>query len=796
MKRKNVKLLLGMLVAVSLLMSFTACGKKESDSSVDAATDVETENSAEAEEETEEEFEDVGLSEMELAEKKMAEPTALRSDIIAGIDQSSVTTQGESTFFSSVMSDGTVVRFEGKNISINEEGITMNTNSEVVSLDAVGKIYIYYANLKDPGMYPDDYLDVGYGYTYCEDKTSVDCADEVHKYSLFGWNSGDWESGDGLSTAYFEPNYVYFQGAGYNTGSMVVTSLTIGYDPTEKVTDIVDICMDEEMYSVYLEGEKYDPTRENRANEEEGSFDFYLWLKPDVAAADESVPENWIRFVPAEFYMVGDLKDSDGKVLNKQDVRVEKGTTLDVTVGDYDLELEIPLYERYRDANTMHDLVPYAFPAAMGEKNALVVPVVWRDQTEMATEERMAQLQKALGNVMDENGNVLDHSDSNDTEFSLSEYFNTASYGKMTVKSFVTDWCYINKTFAEYERMVIDRLFGKEVLNWVKSTYPDLDWKQYDQDGNGYVDSMIIINMGVSQEDSYITDSYGGAVHYRYSYYGDYAGTQEDPEVNCYVSMNQWFLENGETSALIHEFSHNFGLIDYYDVTYSGINAVGGFDMQDDGVGDWNAYSKLAVGWMEPTVIEGLKSGQSQEVTIRSSALAGDVVLIPAAGTTYEGPFSEYMMIDLFSDDGVNIYDTKEYGLKDAVGVRISHVNAWMEKRTMEVPFADNEWKTETYDIGTIHYANNYIGEDSCYNIEIIQAGKTNTFTNLNNEITRLNASDLFYAGDTFSVEEYREFFKDGLLDEGAAFGYTVTVVEIGTDAEGIPTVTLRITAN
>lgn len=124
--------------------------------------------------------------------KKMAEPTALHSDIVAGIDQSSVTTQGESTFFSSVMSDGTVVRFEGKNISINEEGITINPGSEVVSLDAVGKIYMYSAEIRDAVDNHDSFMDVGYGYTYSADKTSVEQASEVHKYPLYGWGIGDW----------------------------------------------------------------------------------------------------------------------------------------------------------------------------------------------------------------------------------------------------------------------------------------------------------------------------------------------------------------------------------------------------------------------------------------------------------------------------------------------------------------------------------------------------------------------------------------------------------------------------
>lgn len=58
-----------------------------------------------------------------------------------------------------------------------------------------------------------------------------------------------------------------------------------------------------------------------------------------------------------------------------------------------------------------------------------------------------------------------------------------------------------------------------------------------------------------------------------------------------------------------------------------------------------------------------------------------------------------------------------------------------------------------------------------------------------------MKADDLFYEGDTFTVEDYDEFFYNGLMDDGSVFGYTVQIVSIGNDANGIPTATIRITA-
>lgn len=814
MKRKNIKSFFGMLLVISLLMSLVACVSNQAATTTGGmihttgpkGTEKPTDPSSQPEEPTEPtepiEPDDGRLSQDELAEKKMAQPTALRSDIVAGIDHSSIVVDGNATFFNSTMSDGTVVRFEGTNISISKEGITINPGSQIVSLDAVGKIYIYYAQVKDADRYQPDAsgvdhvnLEVGYGYTYRVDQTSVERATDVHTYGLYNWPPRVWKNGNGLSVAYFEPNYICFGGGIYNAESCVVSSLTVGYDPTEKVTAITDVSMDVDMSGSYMEGDQYDPSKETAADPETGKYSFYLLLKPDVEDADKSDLENWIKFVPSKFYTAGNLKDASGNVLDKQKARVQKGTTLEIGLGDFDLNLELPIQAKFEGANTMNDLVPFAFPTAIGNKNTLVIPVVWADQVEMANKTQLRLLQKALGRVMGADGKLIDYSVSDDGVFSLSEYFDIASYGKLKVNSFMTDWYYTDKTFAEQEFTVPSKDYADEILMWVKETYPRLDWAQFDQDGNGYVDSVMIINLGVGQTDEIIINSYGGAVHYRHSYYGDYAGTQKDPSINCFVTINQRFLEGGQTGTLIHEFSHNFGIIDYYDVTYSGINAVGGFDMQSDNVGDWNAYSKLAVGWMDPKIVTGLESGTSIELTIRSSALTGDVILLPTAGTTYGGPFGEYVMIDLFSDDGVNIYDTAGYGLQGVAGVRISHVNATMEKRTMEIPSAIDPEKTAIYDIGTIHYANDYSKENGYYNVEVIQSGKVNTFTDLSNEITKLTAADLFYAGDTFSAEEYSEFFSEGLMDNGMELGYTVTIVSIGTDADGIPTATIRITA-
>ena len=742
-----------------------------------------------------------GMSEEQLALKKMENPNVLRSDLVTGIDHNSIVTEGNSTFFSVTMSNGEVVRFEGENIAIEDSGIVINPGSEVTSLDAIGKIYGYYPKVENREQYEEeDFFGVGYGYTYSSAKTGVERAEDVHTWGICGVSVVDLGGENLLSVAAYEPNFVYVSGSSYNVGSCVLSNLEVCYDPTEKVTGVRDAKLNIEFSGSYLEGERYDASREQGANLEANDLRFYLILEPDTEGGNLDVAYRSILYVPAKFFKVGALRDSSGKELDKKNALLSKGCTLDLTVGDFEVKMPLETVERYEGAQTMNDLVPYAYPAALGEINTLVVPVIWADQTDMANEDTLQFFREGIGRIVDENGNVTDYSDTTDDKLSLSEYFDISSYGKMKINSFMTDWYYATENFADVYQMAPDENYSNGIMDWVKTNYPEMDFSKYDKDANGYVDYMVILNAGVRDSDSVSIISYEGAINYRATYFGDLAGTQEAPRVNSYTTVGYRWIQD-DYSTIIHEFSHGLGLIDYYDVNYSGIDAVGGFDMQSGSLGDWNAYSKLAVGWMEPKIVEGLTSGQSVEYTIGAMALTDDVIIIPAAGKTYDGPFGEYVMIDLFADEGVNTYyiDTQKYGdgLKDAVGVRISHVNANMEKRTEKVNSVYNQSQNNEYTIGTIHIANNFQNDPmGRYNIEVIQAGGDNTFTDISNLDTTLRSDDLFYAGDKFDVANYQEFFYEGLMDDGSVFGYTVEIVSIGKDADGNPAATIRVTAN
>lgn len=720
--------------------------------------------------------------------------------VLASMDPASFTSSGEGYTFTSHDAGGNPIRFYGEGISLVDGGLKFEMGGFLFSLDSVGAIARYLPTVIEVGN-PETQLNWGGGYTFSTEKTAVDSYRELLRLDGFGIYAQDFLDYDDASATVehdLQPNFVYVcngSSTAYGGGAdhtFVLSELTVSYDGKKKTTPLGSVDFDPYFYGYHLEGAPYDLAGEGNVDREKGIMDFFLLVSPDngkeypyTGADTDYFP---ITCPDKGTFTIGALRDSTGNEVDKTTTLMEAGMTLDITIGDTTVAVDIPTVPRFSGPKTLSELIPYANAEGLGEVSVLAVPVCWADEPHRATDEALALYRKNLGRVSAMGGSVKDYSDPNDTELSLSEYFDAASYGKYTVNTVLTDWYMSGENFAENRDRAPDLQYGAEILTWVKENYPQLDWTQFDRDSDGYVDALVLINAGeVNPNEGYTIISMGGAIHYRELYNGANAGTSADPTVNTYVTINQSFLEMDGARTLIHELGHNFGLIDYYDVYYTGINAVGGYDMQSDNFGDWNAYSKYAVGWLEPQVVTGLNSGESVEITIGASALTDDAIVIPAANsTTYDGtPFSEYILIDLFTAKGAHQFDAANQGLTDVTGVRIYHVNAMMELHVEEA-------NGTSYDIGTPHYVNAFDAAGQ-YHVELIQQDGENTFTDIDKLNPLVTAEDFFYAGDSFTVEDYDEFFNNGLMDEGIPFGYSVEVVSI-TAGEN-PTATIRITA-
>lgn len=717
-------------------------------------------------------------------------------DLFPCIDHATAVQQADGSLYFEAAAPGGTMRFVGYGVTLLEDGMTFAPGAKLYGLDALGRICAIGLETADPGTEGNNTWFSG-GYTFSS-ATSVDSPEDL--FTLWGLSTfvADHQSAampSSLSLLQFQPNFIVFGADASNADAFTLSALTVYYDEATFSTGIRSVQLNADMYGTYLEGDRYDTSLEC-FDLESGVYSFFLVVQPDILEETEpftltSDNLNDIAFagcitgISDTLFTIGDLKDAAGQVLDKTS-RLSMGSSIQVTLGDYTADVPLPVIEQYTGAQTLHDLTPYNNAASLGDVTALVVPVYWQDQPQNATDELLARLKAQLGRVEDAAGQVTDYSDQLTDSFSLSSYYDIASYGQYRITSFVTDWYAAPYDYTGDKETVYqagDTEFPAQVYDWLLETYPDMDWSRFDKDADGFLDSVILINTGTNDSDVMYMGTYAYAQFISPGYTGENAGTPDKPALKNYVGMNISFLG---TNTLIHEYGHGFGLIDYYDVSYTGIDALGGYDMQSSNMGDWNAYSKYAVGWINPQVITNLSSGETVEVTLRSFADTGDALVLPAAGAVHDGPFDEYLLLDLFTTDGVNRYDAPLFDLDGALGVRITHVNAKMEKRVLTGEDGVD------YPIGTVHIANAYNPKGQ-YLLEIIQAGGVNTLTALENLRPRLTADDLFTQGDTFTMDGYAAFFHEGLMDDGSTFGYKVEIVTLEQSENGAAA-TLRIT--
>ncbi len=724
-------------------------------------------------------------------------------EVISNIRMDTLETQEDGTVtFTADGPNGKSIRFSGTGITVEEGSITFAPGGMLTSLDSIGRIcYINHTLLENSD--PNNFFECSGGYTLT-DATSVESADELyfcHGSGIHVALPSENSTPVPMSTMWTQPNMLHW-GASYgNTGSFSISALTIGYDTLTYSTPIKEVYLNPQNNNCYyFEGQKYNESWEVFDYETE-TFYFDMVIRPDVQnLAPETDVEAYLTGMAYSYsaideidtdsgkITIGNLLDADGNPMDKSNAIVTADSRLEVDIAGTTYLLGLPFAEQTaKDVKTLYELDSIVIPPAVGEINALVIPIMWQDQPENATDKELDYFRSQLGRVADMNGTVNEYSED---ELAFSRYFDIASYGKLSITSYMTDWYPAQHDFSTMKEVYIndiDDTLPEEIEEWLYATYPDTDWSQFDNNGDGNFDSVIFLNAGRDNDGSFIIAGYEGGAYWSGTSNAESTGTLKKPTINGFITINIGIMED-DGSVLVHEFGHNLGLIDYYDVTYSGVNAIGTYDMQSDNTGDWNAFSKYCVGWLEPTVVKDLESGEYVDVTIGSMTSTGDAIVIPAADTEHEGPFNEYILVDLFTDEGLYASSAGNYGLSDTAGVRIYHVDA----RMIDTSKMSNTMKISSESFISQALTNAY-NESGLYHLELLQNGGTNTFTSANGRTT-ISTKDLFYAGDVFDAADYDEFLTDGLMDTNVEFGYTVEVVSIDTNADEETTATIRIT--
>ena len=312
---------------------------------------------------------------------------------------------------------------------------------------------------------------------------------------------------------------------------------------------------------------------------------------------------------------------------------------------------------------------------SLGEQKILVIPVVIKGFEDLATKEVKDQINTAF------------FGDTEDTGFeSVASYYNKSSYGRLTLKGKVTDFfspnltaeeilSYSNPNYGEYGLFNLSNL----AIDWYKENHDDI--KDYDNNQDGFVDGVWLI---------YLAPNYSNAIGkvpsdlmwaFSFSNFDNLGkGDVNSPLAMSYSWASYDFMYDGygndviDAHVYIHETGHMLGLEDYYCSSGANISPMGRVDMMDDDLGDHSPYSKFALGWCEPYIID-----EAGTITLNSFTETGDCLLFKT--NNYNNtPFDEYIMIDYVTPTGLNEKDYIEgyrnkYGYQE-VGVRFTYINS------------------------------------------------------------------------------------------------------------------------
>lgn len=165
---------------------------------------------------------------------------------------------------------------------------------------------------------------------------------------------------------------------------------------------------------------------------------------------------------------------------------------------------------------------------------------------------------------------------------------------------------------------------------------PDVDFTQYDRNGDGYVDNVYVFYAGYGQADTGMEN-----VIWPHAFQLQYAlGAPievDGVKVDKYATSNEINRDDSfdGIGTFCHEFAHVLGLPDLYETSYSsGAFTPGEYSAMDSGPynGDgyvppiFSAYERYALEWLNPVVID-----QSMTINMAPLTRANVAYKIPAS---------------------------------------------------------------------------------------------------------------------------------------------------------------------
>ena len=450
----------------------------------------------------------------------------------------------------------------------------------------------------------------------------------------------------------------------------------------------------------------------------------------------------------------------------------------------------------------------------IGEPELLILPIYFEDSSDFIPVDKKEivknDIEKAFFGTKDDVGFE-----------SVSSYYSKLSFGACNLKGTVSDWISVDTSYSEYgtnESKTINLV--SQVVNKYFSTTND-SRKKYDLDGNGFLDGVVVI-YGAPDSDN-VRGGSDLTNLWAYTNWDIYSSSDVDNPTLCnffWASFDFMYsrsvaqskigqrIGSGDTNDLlpidthvyIHEIGHMFGLVDYYDYSYQ-FSPAGGFSMQDFNVGCHDPYSVMALGWCDPYI-----PTESCTITLNKFQSNREVILLTNEWNDINSPFDEYLLVEFYSLDGLNEFDSTNQYFKsnpmkrrptgpNACGIRLWHVDARLlanpslrdvSKITVD-PNANGKVMhamSNTYSGGSNSKSyTTYLGSSYAnFNVlQLIRNEETETYQSHN----FFDNYSLFKDGSKFSMNTFgKQFVNKGRLNTNKVLGWNFSVKIEGEQAK------------
>ncbi|MDY6431031.1 MAG: Ig-like domain-containing protein [Bacilli bacterium] len=417
---------------------------------------------------------------------------------------------------------------------------------------------------------------------------------------------------------------------------------------------------------------------------------------------------------------------------------------------------------------------------------------------------------------------------------SVKSYYEEESLGQFTLEGTVSSWYECGKSVSNYASLSTG---GNNTTDLVKTAS---DWyfnnnksesrADYDRDSNGYLDGVLLIYGAPDYHTGFnSSNSYSNLWAYCYWEQETSYKSVSSPGPNVFFWASYDFMYDSSTSysrtgstsygggdcshctvdahTFIHEMGHVLGLDDYYDYGSNQYNPAGGFSMQDYNVGAHDAFSTMAYGWAHPYI-----PTESCEIELNPFVSSHDMILLTPSWNSFNSPFDEYLLLELFTPTGLNSFDcTYAYNGRtqgpNKVGIRLWHVDARLAYCNStdyrgEPVFSASQLTTNPLykcQYGVTQAFTNTYGDDDYGSVlgrdyhkyDLLHLVRNNQSVDYKTK-SDLSGSDLFGNGSSFSMSSFsKQFATTGKLDSGKDLGWSFSVSISGSGDNAKAKVTL-----